>query len=81
MSRLKNQNCNIEIMWLVALSFFNEMLNKDINNLVFSSTAAIFGNPVAFVAEGLKARLDLGRKSVFSKLEGIIKGARKWHSR
>tara|TARA_B100000900_G_scaffold354533_1_gene323308 strand:- start:17868 stop:18839 length:972 start_codon:yes stop_codon:yes gene_type:complete len=29
-----------------TLNIVNEMLNNDINNLVFSSTAAIFGNPV-----------------------------------
>ena len=29
-----------------TLNLVNEMLNNDINNLVFSSTAAIFGNPV-----------------------------------
>lgn len=29
-----------------TLNLFNEMLNNDVNNLVFSSTAAIFGNPV-----------------------------------
>jgi len=29
-----------------TLNVVNEMLNNDINNLVFSSTAAIFGNPV-----------------------------------
>jgi UDP-glucose 4-epimerase len=29
-----------------TLNLVNEMLNKDVNNLVFSSTAAIFGNPV-----------------------------------
>lgn len=30
-----------------SLNLINEMLRNDINNLVFSSTAAIFGNPVA----------------------------------
>ncbi len=29
-----------------TLNIVNEMLNNDINNLVFSSTAAIFGNPI-----------------------------------
>ena len=29
-----------------TLNLVNEMLNNDINNLVFSSTAAIFGNPL-----------------------------------
>lgn len=29
-----------------TLNLVNEMLNNDVNNLVFSSTAAIFGNPV-----------------------------------
>ena len=29
-----------------TLNLVNEMLNNDLNNLVFSSTAAIFGNPV-----------------------------------
>ena len=29
-----------------ALNLVNEMLNNDVNNLVFSSTAAVFGNPV-----------------------------------
>ena len=29
-----------------TMNLVNEMLNNDINNLVFSSTAAIFGNPV-----------------------------------
>lgn len=29
-----------------TINLVNEMLNNDINNLVFSSTAAIFGNPV-----------------------------------
>lgn len=29
-----------------SLNLINEMLRNDINNLVFSSTAAIFGNPV-----------------------------------
>jgi UDP-glucose 4-epimerase len=29
-----------------ALNLVNEMLENDVNNLVFSSTAAIFGNPV-----------------------------------
>jgi len=29
-----------------TLNLINEMLNNDINNLVFSSTAAIFGNPL-----------------------------------
>ena len=29
-----------------TLNLVNEMLNYDVNNLVFSSTAAIFGNPV-----------------------------------
>jgi UDP-glucose 4-epimerase len=29
-----------------TLNIVNEMLNNDVNNLVFSSTAAIFGNPV-----------------------------------
>lgn len=31
---------------LGTLNLVNEMLNNDVNNLVFSSTAAIFGNPV-----------------------------------
>ena len=31
-----------------TLNLVNEMLNNDINNLVFSSTAAIFGNPVTY---------------------------------
>ncbi|XXK59463.1 UDP-glucose 4-epimerase GalE [Porticoccaceae bacterium nBUS_09] len=36
-----------------TLNLVNEMLNNDINNLVFSSTAAIFGNPVTDkIAEG-----------------------------
>ena len=30
-----------------TLNLVNEMLNNDINKLVFSSTAAIFGYPVA----------------------------------
>ena len=30
-----------------SLNLINQMLRNDINNLVFSSTAAIFGNPVA----------------------------------
>jgi len=29
-----------------TLNLVNEMLNNDVNNLVFSSTAAIFGNPI-----------------------------------
>jgi UDP-glucose 4-epimerase len=29
-----------------TLNLINEMLNNDVNNLVFSSTAAIFGNPL-----------------------------------
>ena len=29
-----------------TLNLINEMINNDIHNLVFSSTAAIFGNPV-----------------------------------
>lgn len=30
-----------------SLNLFNEMLKNDINNIVFSSTAAIFGNPMS----------------------------------
>jgi UDP-glucose 4-epimerase len=30
-----------------TLNLINEMFNNDINNLVFSSTAAIFGNPIS----------------------------------
>ena len=37
------------------------------------------GDPVALVAESLKAKLDLGWKPVFSNLEGIIKSAWGWH--
>jgi len=29
-----------------TVNFVNEMLNTDVNNFVFASTVAIFGNPV-----------------------------------
>ena len=44
---IKNPNLYYRNNVIGSLNLINEMIKNDINNLVFSSTAAIFGNPIS----------------------------------